>query len=854
MGHKKRVWDQLLWLGVCLLLMTGLASATTLTGTLRGPDGNLLNGNLYLSFSQQVALLVGCGGPALIPPGVQAVYPVTNGAMTGTAYGLNCITPSSNVYYHAVFQDQQGNKVFDVQWNCITGSAVDVGTCAPIAINPTTTVVQGPQGPQGPATIAVGTTTTGPPGTAASVTNSGTPSAFVLNFTIPRGDTGAVGTAPNYGASFTSQTSVTIAGSAHAFNTANVLLQCYDNSSPAKAILPASWSVNTSTFDVTVNFATAQSGYCALAGGRGPAGVPGPTCSNVPAAWSSLTAYTTGQCAINNSNLWFALQNSTNQTPGYTSAFWLSLGGPGPSPNVFITGGSIDGTPIGATTPSTGKFTSIALPSGTLVQEDNTNHFALFQPPTNYAVLVNATGDSLAHGFEVGNSTTPFHKIGMRHDNTSGYIETDSGDIIFRPALAGTILDVSSTQITAYVKLATTSDLIINSTTPSLYWQQGGVNEWQMYAGASHELEINDRSTNRNIFTIVQGAPAGSVLIDSAGVTNSLANSINAQGTATAGGNFGSGVFTFNSSYWTGTVAATDAWKFQVQPGTGANPFTTLYVTHQGSAASGASTADYFDLIEGNTATAGQNFNSTALVVTGSYWTGTVGSTDNWYLQGQLGTGTNPTSTVKLFHTGTSGALAIDLSSAPIIESVVTRSSYEDVAAIAPPGNPASGGRFYVDNTTGNLACKNSVGASCLANAGQRTCAFGFGAQNGPVLATADINPQPTQCYISGAATITSVILMVDTGTSSVNLLVPNGAGGTISLTALTPATVTNIADKVACANAGGTAITIGRVSVTCSALSVSTLNAGDVINSGGTGAADGTTHRMTVFVTYQLS
>ena len=52
----------------------------------------------------------------------------------------------------------------------------------------------GPQGPQGPAaTITVGTTTTGNPGTNASVTNSGTSSAAVLNFTIPRGDKGETG-------------------------------------------------------------------------------------------------------------------------------------------------------------------------------------------------------------------------------------------------------------------------------------------------------------------------------------------------------------------------------------------------------------------------------------------------------------------------------------------------------------------------------------------------------------------------------------------------------------------------------------------------------------------------------------
>ncbi|HZY62223.1 MAG TPA: collagen-like protein, partial [Edaphobacter sp.] len=53
----------------------------------------------------------------------------------------------------------------------------------------------GPTGPTGAAaTISIGTVTTGPAGSLAVVTNSGTPSTAVLNFTIPRGDTGANGT------------------------------------------------------------------------------------------------------------------------------------------------------------------------------------------------------------------------------------------------------------------------------------------------------------------------------------------------------------------------------------------------------------------------------------------------------------------------------------------------------------------------------------------------------------------------------------------------------------------------------------------------------------------------------------
>lgn len=56
--------------------------------------------------------------------------------------------------------------------------------------------VQGPTGPTGPtgaATITIGQTTTGAAGTNASVTNSGSAENVVLNFTIPRGNTGETG-------------------------------------------------------------------------------------------------------------------------------------------------------------------------------------------------------------------------------------------------------------------------------------------------------------------------------------------------------------------------------------------------------------------------------------------------------------------------------------------------------------------------------------------------------------------------------------------------------------------------------------------------------------------------------------
>lgn len=76
---------------------------------------------------------------------------------------------------------------------------------ANIAVNPVVpaTVTINPNLPTVSATVTVGTTTTGAPGTDASVVNSGTPYAAVLDFTIPRGavgDTGPQGPAGPTGA------------------------------------------------------------------------------------------------------------------------------------------------------------------------------------------------------------------------------------------------------------------------------------------------------------------------------------------------------------------------------------------------------------------------------------------------------------------------------------------------------------------------------------------------------------------------------------------------------------------------------------------------------------------------------
>ena len=76
-----------------------------------------------------------------------------------------------------------------------------------------------------------------------------------------------------YASSFTSQTTVTIPGTTHQLNTPNLVVDCYDTETPAMEVDPDTVSVNLTTYDVTINFATAQSGMCVVSsGGSGSGG------------------------------------------------------------------------------------------------------------------------------------------------------------------------------------------------------------------------------------------------------------------------------------------------------------------------------------------------------------------------------------------------------------------------------------------------------------------------------------------------------------------------------------------------------------------------------------------------------
>ena len=84
----------------------------------------------------------------------------------------------------------------------------------------------------------------------------------------------APGQAGNSSYAFTSQTSITIPGTVHQFGTANLIVNCYDNSSPPQNVEADKVQINPTNYNVTINFSSAQSGYCVV-NGAGTASVSG---------------------------------------------------------------------------------------------------------------------------------------------------------------------------------------------------------------------------------------------------------------------------------------------------------------------------------------------------------------------------------------------------------------------------------------------------------------------------------------------------------------------------------------------------------------------------------------------------
>lgn len=195
----------------------------------------------------------------------------------------------------------------------------------------------------------------------------------------------------------------------------------------------------------------------------------------------------------------------------------------------------------------------------------------------------------------------------------------------------------------------------------------------------------------------LDGVTIGATTPSTAAVTTeTVTTSVTAQATssATSGANINSPFIDWCGNYWTGSASAADCWTSQVTFTAGANPASTLVFAHTGSSG-GANISVPANLLVNNifssgvlnganitgtssidastssSATSSANFNSPPLESEGQYWTGSITNGDVWSWIDVLGSGTNPTSTYTLSHSGTSGASNVSIPNLGLATKVV---------------------------------------------------------------------------------------------------------------------------------------------------------------------------------------
>ena len=73
----------------------------------------------------------------------------------------------------------------------------------------------------------------------------------------------------NYTTTFTAQTVVTVNGTTHRLGTANLIVDCYDNSNPSSRVESDRVTIDPLVFNVNIYFTSPQSGHCVITGSGG---------------------------------------------------------------------------------------------------------------------------------------------------------------------------------------------------------------------------------------------------------------------------------------------------------------------------------------------------------------------------------------------------------------------------------------------------------------------------------------------------------------------------------------------------------------------------------------------------------
>lgn len=189
-----------------------------------------------------------------------------------------------------------------------------------------------------------------------------------------------------------------------------------------------------------------------------------------------------------------------------------------------------------------------------------------------------------------------------------------------------------------------------------------------------------------------------------------------------------------------------------------------------------------FTMVQNTAATGVANQSGNFFCQNASYWTGAASATDQWCWRPALGTGSNPTSTYALTHSGSSGVASIDLSSLPFSSNIL----FTD-------GNRTIGfsGAMTAARTL-NLTATATMPANTTGNALQLDGGAGNGTGAGGAVS---LN--------AGAAGANGAGGGVSITASSANS--SGGAGGTINITAGNNGTLAGAGGNIALAAGNGT-------------------------------------------------
>lgn len=214
------------------------------------------------------------------------------------------------------------------------------------------------------ATVAVGTVTTGAAGSSATITNSGDSHNATLNFTIPRGDTGATGPTGPTGATGTA---------------ASIAVGTVSTGSPgSSAVVTNSGTSSAAVLDFTI-----PTGSVGPTGATGATGAPGADGRTI---WNGSGAPSSGTGQIGD----FYVDTTANTIYGpKTSGGWGSATSlVGPQGATGATGAT--GSPGAAATVSVGTTTTGAAGSSATVTNSGTSSAAIL----NFTIPQGATGNT----------------------------------------------------------------------------------------------------------------------------------------------------------------------------------------------------------------------------------------------------------------------------------------------------------------------------------------------------------------------------------------------------------------------------------------------------------------------------